>query len=260
MPIQPLSDSDIRALGSSLVLNDARSVIKELIDNSLDANANAISIELSANTVDVIQVKDNGSGIAGEDRALLCKRGCTSKIRTIGDVECLGGSSLGFRGEALASIASLSNAVIVTTRIDGELVGSTFKFGPDGQLLSCSPASHPVGTTVRVQDFLNTIPVRRQTALKSTSRTLSDIKKILQAYAFARPNVRISFKVLKAKNDKYSWTYGPRPASTSLLDATTKIVGQEVAAQCEARLWTSNHEGEAANALVINAVIAMGEG
>lgn len=134
MPIQPLSDSDIRAIGSSLVLNDARSVIKELIDNALDAHANTISIEISLNTVDVIQVRDNGSGIGCEDRSLLCKRGCTSKIRTIQDLENLGGSSLGFRGEALASVVGLSNAVVVTTRIDGELVGSSFRFGHDGQL------------------------------------------------------------------------------------------------------------------------------
>lgn len=135
MPIQSLSDSDIRAIGSSLVLNDSRSVIKELVDNALDAHADTISIEISANTIDVIQVKDNGSGIGGEDRHLLCKRGCTSKIRTIQDLENLGGSSLGFRGEALASIAGVSNAVLVTTRIDGELIGSTSTFGHNGQLL-----------------------------------------------------------------------------------------------------------------------------
>ena len=135
MPIHPLSDSVVRALGSSLVLNDARSVIKELIDNALDAQANTISIEISANTVDVIQVRDNGSGIRGDDRNFLCKRGYTSKIKTTQDLETLGGSSLGFRGEALASIAGLSNAVLITTRIDGELVGSASKFGPDGHLL-----------------------------------------------------------------------------------------------------------------------------
>ncbi len=135
MSIQPLSDSDVRAIGSSLVLNDARSVIKELIDNALDAHANTISIDISANTVDVIQVKDNGSGIGAGERGLLCKRGCTSKIRKIQDLETLGGSSFGFRGEALASVAGLSNAVVVTTRIDGELVGSTSTFGQNGLLL-----------------------------------------------------------------------------------------------------------------------------
>jgi DNA mismatch repair protein MutL len=271
MPIQPLSDSDIRAIGSLLLLNDARSVIKELIDNALDARADTISIEISANTLDVIQVKDNGSGIGGEDRRLLCKPGCTSKIRTLQDLETLGGSSLGFRGEALASVAASSSVVLVTTRIDGELVGSTSKFSQDGEFLrqalvfrtemlslifcSSSSASHPVGTTIRVQDFLKNIPVRRQTALKAAARTLADTRRIVQAYAFARPNVRITFKVLRAKTDKNNWTYGPNPNSTTLLDATAKIVGQETASQCEARLWTS-----AGNTYVIDAVIGKGEG
>lgn len=141
MPIKPLSDSDVRAIGSSLVLNDARSVIKELVDNALDAHANTISIEISPNTVDVIQVKDNGSGIGNEDRPLLCKRGCTSKIRTIQDLESLGGTFLGFRGEALASVTGLSDAVLVTTRIDGELVGSALRFGQKGELLRQAFAS-----------------------------------------------------------------------------------------------------------------------
>lgn len=66
--------------------------------------------------------------------------------------------------------------------------------------------------------------------------------------------------MLKAKNDKYNWIYGPKPGSTSLLDATAKIVGQEVAAQCEARSWTSNGVEEARTALVIDAVLGKGEG
>jgi DNA mismatch repair protein MutL len=276
MPIQSLSESDIRIIGSSLVLNDARSVIKELVDNALDAHADTISIEISADTVDIIQVKDNGSGIGALDRDLLCKRGCTSKIRTIQDLENLGGSSLGFRGEALSSVAGLSHAVLVTTRIEGDLVASTSKFGPDGQLLrqdkdcpiekpkliplSTSSASHPVGTTVRVQNFLKAIPVRRQTALKAAPRTLTEIKKLLQAYAFARPTVRISFKVLKSKNDKYNWIYGPSAGSTTLLSATARIVGQEVAAQCEARQWKSIAQGGERESHIIDAVVGRGEG
>ena len=134
MPIAPLSDSTVRAIGSSLVLHDACAVVKELIDNALDATATSIVVEVSLDTLSVIQVKDNGHGIGVEDRQLICKRGCTSKIRTMEDLEKLGGSSLGFRGEALASVAELSEAVSLTTRIDGEIVGTTLKFGRDGTL------------------------------------------------------------------------------------------------------------------------------
>lgn len=134
MPIEALPESTTRALGSSLALGDAKSVVKELVDNALDARATAISIEISANTLDVIQVKDNGTGIDIQGRQLLCKRGCTSKIRSLDDLSRLGGSFLGFRGEALASIAELSHALVVTTRIDGEVVGTSLKYAVSGML------------------------------------------------------------------------------------------------------------------------------
>jgi DNA mismatch repair ATPase MutL len=134
MPIVPLPDSTVRAIGSSLVLNDACSVVKELVDNALDAIATSVTVEISLDALDIIQVKDNGHGIGVEDRQLVCKRGCTSKIRTFEDLDKLGGSFLGFRGEALASVAELSEAVTLTTRVDGEVVGTTLKFGRDGSL------------------------------------------------------------------------------------------------------------------------------
>ena len=134
MPIEALPESTTRTLGSSLVLNNARSVVKELVDNALDARATAISVEIATNTLDVIQVKDNGTGVDVQDRQLLCKRGCTSKIRTIQDLGRLGGTFLGFRGEALASIVELSEAVIVTTRVDGEVAGSSVKYSALGMI------------------------------------------------------------------------------------------------------------------------------
>lgn len=135
MPITALPQNTARAITSTLALNDAASVVKELIDNALDAKASSVTIEISSSTLDVIQVKDNGFGIGVEDRQLLCKRGCTSKIRTIEDLALLGGTFLGFRGEALASVAELSASVALTTRVEGEVVGTTLKFGPSGKLL-----------------------------------------------------------------------------------------------------------------------------
>ncbi|EXJ78182.1 hypothetical protein A1O3_09343 [Capronia epimyces CBS 606.96] len=232
MPISALPEATSRALGSSLVLNDAKSVVKELVDNALDARASAISIEISANTLDVIQVKDNGTAIGIEDRQLLCRRGCTSKIRSMDDLARLGGTFLGFRGEALASMAELSQAVVVTTRVDGEIVATSLKYGASG-LLSSSSASHPVGTTMRVQQFLSNIPVRKQTALKNSARTLQAIRAALFQFAFARPDVRFSFKVLKGKNDKLNWTYAAS-SNDSLLEVGAKIVGKDLVSQCTA--------------------------
>lgn len=132
MPIEALPETTTRALGSTLVLNDAKSVVKELVDNALDARATAISIEISSNTIDTIQVKDNGTGVDVQDRRLLCKRGCTSKIRSLHDLSRLGGTFLGFRGEALASMAELSSVVSVTTRVEGEVVGTALEYTTAG--------------------------------------------------------------------------------------------------------------------------------
>lgn len=135
MPISALPESTQQTLRSTLNLHDATSVVKELIDNALDARATNITVEVSPNALDVIQVKDNGSGIGLEDRTLLCKNGFTSKIRNLSDLAELGGKHLGFRGEALASIAHLCESLNFTTRVDGETVGTALKFDAGGRLM-----------------------------------------------------------------------------------------------------------------------------
>lgn len=134
MSIAALPPSTVSILGSSQVLTDAPSVVKELIDNALDARATSVFVEISANTLDVIQVRDNGHGIAPQDRSLVCRRYCTSKIRDYSDLKDIGGTSLGFRGEALASAAELSGSIVVTTRIEGEDVAVTLKVSKKGEV------------------------------------------------------------------------------------------------------------------------------
>jgi DNA mismatch repair protein MutL len=123
-----------RQIGSGQVLVDPSSVVKELIDNALDARAKSIFVDITANTIDSIQVKDDGHGIPAEDRALVCRRYCTSKIRDLKDLKEVGGKWLGFRGEALSSMAEMSSALFVTTRVEGELVAVKLKYDQDGEL------------------------------------------------------------------------------------------------------------------------------
>lgn len=132
--IRPLPQSTVKQIGSSQVLIDPSSVVKELIDNALDARANAIFVEISTNAIDIIQVRDNGHGIAQEDRSLVGRRYCTSKIRNFNDIEGIGGTSLGFRGEALASMAELSGSLKITTKVEGEPVAVLLKIGRGGQV------------------------------------------------------------------------------------------------------------------------------
>lgn len=100
---------------------------------------------------------------------------------------------------------------------------------------SSASASHPVGTTFRVQGFLKPLPVRKEVAKKAAPKTLACIRKLLHSYAYARPSIRFALKVLRASNEKANWSYSPHVGSISLQDATAKISGQEVATQCELR-------------------------
>ena len=135
--IAALPATTVRQLGSTNVLRDPSSVVKELIDNALDARAGAIFVDIAANTLDSIQVKDTGHGISAEDRALVCRRYCTSKIRDFRDLEDIGGKWLGFRGEALASMAEMSGTLEIITRVEGESLAFKLKYGRDGELISC---------------------------------------------------------------------------------------------------------------------------
>lgn len=134
--IAALPPPTIRQLGSSQVLIGPSSIVKELIDNALDARAKSIFVDISANTLDSIQVKDDGHGIPSDDRSLVCRRYCTSKIRDLNDLRELGGKWLGFRGEALASMAEMSSAFSVTTRVEGDPVAVKLKYSRDGELES----------------------------------------------------------------------------------------------------------------------------
>lgn len=231
MSIKALPQTAVRAIGAAQVLTDSSAVVKELIDNALDARATSIAVEIHANTIDSIQVRDNGHGIPPQDRPLVARRYCTSKLTDAEDLAFIGGSSLGFRGEALASAAEMSGGMTVTTRVEGEQVATTLKIDQQGEVIAQERASTAVGTTVKIADFIKSNPVRRQVALKHTEQTLKRIKHILQSFAFARPHVRFSLKVLKAKNDKGNWTYAPK-AGGNAEDAAFKIVGAACASQC----------------------------
>lgn len=231
MSIHELPKAAVRIIGSSQTLSDPASVVKELIDNAIDARASSVFVEISANALDVIQVRDTGHGVAPNDRPLVARRYCTSKIRNEKDLTTIGGSYLGFRGEALSSAAEMSAAITITTRIEGEDIATAINIASNGKISAQEPASHPVGTTVRVTDFLSKYPVRKQIALKCSMKTIGKIKQILQTYAFARPTTRLSLRVMKAKSDRDNWTYAPK-AGMDMEETAMKVLGKACASQC----------------------------
>jgi DNA mismatch repair ATPase MutL len=132
--IAALPPTTVRQIGSHQLLTDPSSVVKELIDNALDARAKSVFVDIAANTIDFIWVKDDGHGIPNEDRALAYHRYCTSTIRDYSDLKEVGGKWLGFRGEALASVADMSGTLCITTRVEGEPVAVKLTYQRNGEL------------------------------------------------------------------------------------------------------------------------------
>lgn len=228
MPIQALPPEATRLLSSAQVLTDPASVVKELLDNALDAQATSIEVLVCANVLDKIEVRDNGHGIATEDLSVLGRRGHTSKLRKFEDLETVGSRSLGFRGEAIAS-ATVLGTVSLTTRTDGQDVAAHVKLNANGGIASQSPASHPIGTTFTIVNLFAQIPVRKQHFLKEVTKQVAKIRDLLQRYAIARKHVRLKLKVLKTP--KFDWNFAPRPSDT-IKDVVSQTLGRDVASQC----------------------------
>ncbi|KAG6363237.1 hypothetical protein INS49_008333 [Diaporthe citri] len=230
MSITALPETTVRLLGSAAAITTPVDVIKELLDNALDAEATSVEILVSANLIGSIQVRDNGHGIQADDYDSLGRVGHTSKLTSFEELRTFRGSTLGFRGQALASANSLG-CVTVVTRCSGDptAVKLTLCAGVGG-IESQQRISAPVGTTVTVEGLFKAIPVREQVAEKEAQKNLAKAKHLFQAYALARPMIRISLKVLGG-DIKQAWSYSPRP-DASVREAVVQVFGAGVMSEC----------------------------
>ncbi len=175
----PLADQ----IAAGEVIERPASVAKELLENSLDAGAAQVTIEVEGGGVRLLRVRDDGAGIDGRDLALAFERHATSKIASLDDLEAV--RSMGFRGEALSSIASVSRLELVTLARGADHAARIAIEG--GRVTATGPAAHPAGTTVTVRDLFFNTPARRKflRTERTESRHIEDLVRRLALSAFA---------------------------------------------------------------------------
>ncbi len=187
MAIKILSPQLANQIAAGEVVERPASVVKELVENSLDAGATRIDIDIERGGEKLIRIRDNGCGIGKDELVLALARHATSKIATLDDLEAI--MSMGFRGEALASISSVSRLTLTSKPESQQEAWQSYAEGRD-MAVTVKPAAHPTGTTVEVLDLFYNTPARRK-FLRTEKTEFGHIDEIVRRIALARPDVAI---------------------------------------------------------------------
>jgi DNA mismatch repair protein MutL len=188
MPIQVLPPQLANQIAAGEVVERPASVVKELVENSLDAGATRIDIDIERGGAKLIRIRDNGCGIKKDELALALARHATSKIASLDDLEAI--ISLGFRGEALASISSVSRLTLTSRTADQPEAWQAYAEGRDMDV-TVKPAAHPVGTTLEVLDLFYNTPARRK-FMRTEKTEFGHIDEVIRRIALARFDVTIN--------------------------------------------------------------------
>lgn len=203
--IQRLSDHLVNQIAAGEVVERPASALKELLENSIDAGSRSLQIELQAGGTKLIKVIDDGCGIAKDDLELALHRHATSKIASMDDLEQV--ATLGFRGEGLASIASVSRLSLTSRYTEkGQAAAHAWRVDADhGKLLEAEPAALAVGTTIEVHDLYHQVPARKK-FLKSDNTEYAHCAAMIERLALANPHV--SFTVIHNGKAQQRWLAG----------------------------------------------------
>lgn len=222
MPIRPLPPELINQIAAGEVIERPASVVKELVENSIDAGARRIEVDIEQGGVRLIRVRDDGGGIPRDELPLAVASHATSKIGSFDDLERV--ASMGFRGEALASVSSVARFSL-TSRQAGE--DSAWRIDVDGgRLQEARPAQHPPGTTIEVRDLFYNVPARRK-FLRAERTEFAHIDDLLKSLALAREGVDIRL----SHNGKPVRLLKPARDENAALARVAEVLGPEFPGQ-----------------------------
>ena len=217
MPIKILDEKVVAQIAAGEVVERPASVVKELLENSLDAGATRITVEAKGGGVNLMRVTDNGKGIPVTETELAFNRYATSKLASADDLDSI--SSLGFRGEALPSIAAVAQ-VEMATCVKGETSGD-YLLLREGAVVEHRSQGHAQGTTITVRNLFRSVPARLK-FLKSPATENSHIVNVVGQYALAFPEVKFELMI----DDR---TVFSTAGSGRLIDGTIAVYGLEIA-------------------------------
>ncbi|ACA88428.1 DNA mismatch repair endonuclease MutL [Shewanella woodyi] len=223
MTIQILSPQLANQIAAGEVVERPASVIKELVENSLDAGATRVDIEIDKGGSKLIKIQDNGSGIPKSELNLALSRHATSKLSTLDDLDAI--LSFGFRGEALASISSVSRLTLTSRTAEQTEAWQAYAEGSD-MAVKVIPAAHPVGTTIEAVDLFFNTPARRR-FLKSDKTEFTHIDEWLKRIALVKPEIHFTLK----HNGKQVRNYRPANNQDQYLMRLAQICGKNFAEQ-----------------------------
>lgn len=215
--IQELDDVTIGQIAAGEIIDRPESVVKELVENAVDAGATRITVSVKRGGIELIEVIDDGTGIAPDDLPLALRRHTTSKLRSAGELETI--STLGFRGEGLASIAAIARTEIVS-RQSGHSVGARVRAHSE-HVDPVEPAAAPVGTSVAVLELFENVPVRRE-YLRSPNAEFNRISSWLSSFALAYPERTFALR----HDGREVWVM---PAGGDERDRLAMVFGREAA-------------------------------
>ena len=198
--INALEGRTVHQIQSGQVIVDLCSVVKELVENSLDAGATSIEVRFKNHGLDSIEVQDNGVGITSENYETVALKHYTSKLLNYDDLSSL--RTFGFRGEALSSLCALSNFHIITALAEDAPKGTRLEFEVSGKLKTTQVVASQKGTTAAVEDIFRNLPVRRRELEKNIKREYGKALGVLQAYACISTQARMSVSNVLAKGKK----------------------------------------------------------